>query len=79
MTDDQKLAKGMQQRYRWILLENNFHQNNLGLLPTETWEQGLIFAQTRKSECHLRDWMPINADPAFAEFLDSLPDECADQ
>ena len=79
MTDDQKLARGMQQRYRWILLENNFHQNNLGLLPTETWEQGLIFAQTRKSECHLRDWMPINADPAFAEFLDSLPDECADQ
>lgn len=30
MTDDQKLARGMLQRYRWILLENNFHQNSLG-------------------------------------------------
>ena len=78
MTDDQKLARGMLQRYRWLLLENTFQQANLGLPPTEAWEQSLIFAQIRKSECHLRDWMPINPDPAFAEFLDSLPDECAD-
>ena len=35
MTDDQKLAKGMLQRYRWILLENTFQQINLGLLPDE--------------------------------------------
>ena len=78
MTDDRKLARGMLQRYRWIFLENNFHQNSLGLLPAETWEQSNIFAQTRKSECYLRDWMPTNADPAFAEFLNSLPDKCAD-
>lgn len=77
MTDDQKLARGMLQRYRWILLENKLHQNGLGLLPAETWEQSLSFAKTRKSECYLRDWMPINADPAFAEFLNSLPDEFA--
>ena len=35
MTDDQKLAKGMLQRYRWILLKNTFQQINLGLLPDE--------------------------------------------
>ena len=79
MTNEQKLARGMLQQYRWIMLENSFHQNNLGLLSADTWEQSLIFAKARKSECYLRDWMPINADPAFAEFLDSLPDECADR
>ena len=78
MTDDRKLARGMLQRYRWLLVENTFQQTNLGLLPDEVREQTLAWAQLRKSECHLRDWMPINPDPAFAEFLDSLPDECAD-
>ena len=38
MTDDQKLAKGMLQRYRWILLENTYQQINLGLLPDEVKE-----------------------------------------
>jgi len=51
MTDDQKLARGMLQRYRWLLLENTFQQANLGLPPTEAWEQSLIFAQIRKSVC----------------------------
>ena len=78
MTDDQKLARGMLQLYRWNSLQNNFFQNNLGLLSADTWEQSLIFAKTRKSECHLRDFMPVNADPAFGAFLESLPDECAD-
>ena len=78
MTDDQKLARGMLQRYRWLLVENTFQQTNLGLLPDEVREQTLAWAQLRKSECRLRDWMPINPDPAIAEFLDSLPDECAD-
>ena len=78
MTDDQKLARGMLQLYRWNSLQNNFFQNNLGLLSADTWEQSLIFAKTKKSECHLREFMPVNADPAFGVFLESLPDECAD-
>ena len=39
MTDDQKLARGMLQQYRWNAVENNFLQNNLGLLSADTWEQ----------------------------------------
>ena len=78
MTDDQKLARGMLQQYRWNALMNNFHQNNLGLLSSDVWEQSLVFVQDRKAECHLRDFMPVNADPAFAKFLESFPDECAD-
>ena len=36
MTDDQKLARGMLQLYRWNSLQNNFFQNNLGLLSADT-------------------------------------------
>ena len=78
VTDDQKLARGMLKRYRWLLLENTFQQISLGLLPAEVQEQSLVWAQLRKPECHLRDWMPVNPDPAFTEFLDSLRNECAD-
>ena len=35
VTDDQKLARGMLQRYRWHLLGNTFQQISLGLLPAE--------------------------------------------
>ena len=42
MTDDQKLARGMLQRCRWLLLENTLQQINLGLLPDEVQEQSLV-------------------------------------
>ena len=79
MTDDQKLARGMLQQYRWNTLENNFFQNNLGLLSADTWEMTKEYIRDRKSECHLRDFMPEIMNPAFAEFLETFPDECADQ
>ena len=79
MTDDQKLARGMLQQYRWNAVENNFLQNNLGLLSADTWEQTKEYIRDRKSECHLRDFMPAIMNPVFAEFLETFPDECADQ
>ena len=79
MTDDQKLARGMLQQYRWNTLENNFFQNNLGLLSADTWEQTKEYIRDRKSECYLRDFMPAIMNPAFAEFLETFPDECAEQ
>ena len=79
MTDDQKLARGMLQQYRWNTLENNFFQNNLGLLSADTWEMTKEYIRDRKSECYLRDFMPAIMNPAFAEFLATFPDECADQ
>ena len=78
MTDDQKLARGMLQQYRWNAVENNFLQNNLGLLSADTWEQTKEYIRDRKSECHLRDFMPAIMNPAFAEFLETLPDECSE-
>ena len=79
MTDDQKLARGMLQQYRWNSLENNFFQNNLGLLSADTWEQMKVYIRERKSECHLRDFMPGNMNPAFSKFLETFPDECVDK
>ena len=78
MTDDQKLARGMLQQYRWNTLENNFFQNNLGLLSADTWEMTKEYIRDRKSECHLRDFMPPIMNPVFAEFLETLPDECSE-
>ena len=79
MTDDQKLARGMLQQYRWNTLENNFFQNNLGLLSADTWEQMKVYIRERKSECHLRDFMPGNMNPAFSKFLETFPEECVDK
>lgn len=77
MTEEQKLARGTHQLYRWNTLENMFVQNQLGLVAPETWALMESYIKTRKSECYLRDYMP-NFNPAFYEYLRSVPDECAE-
>ena len=77
MTDDQKLARGLLQLYRWNSLQNNFFQNNLGLLSADTWEQSLILLRLE----NLNVIFVISCLlmlKAFGAFLESLPDECAD-
>ena len=77
MTEEQKLARGTHQLYRWNTLENMFVQNQLGLVAPETWALMESYIKIRKSECYLRDFMP-NFNPAFSAYLRSVPDECAE-
>ena len=79
MNPQQKALREIRQNYLWQVVENNFFQNNLGLLSADTWEQMKEYIQERKSECHLRDFMPTNMNPAFAKFLETFPDECIDK
>ena len=54
MNPQQKALRETRQNYLWQVLENNFFQNEMGLLTPELWEQVQRYNNARWSECHLR-------------------------
>jgi hypothetical protein len=79
LSDYQKNVREQIQRYFWIMLENNHYQHELGLIDAELWNQIQGRTSGRWSECHLRHMAPgNNALSSFRDYLDNLPDNCAD-
>ena len=74
----QKNVREQVQRYFWIMLENNHYQHELGLINTELWDQIKGRISGRWSECHLRHMAPATPLSSFRDYLDNLPDNCAD-
>ena len=78
MNPQQKALRETRQNYLWQVLENNFSQNEMGLLTPELWEQVESYNKARWSECHLRHTYnrAVRYSP-FTEYLETLPDPCA--
>ena len=77
MTPQQKSLRELRQSYLWQVLENNYFQNEMGLLTPDLWEQVERYNIARWSECHLRHTFNKSTRyQPFAEYLETLPDNC---
>ena len=64
--------------WRWMMLENNFYQYEVGLLPDVYWAQSSHRIVLSYSECEFRHMLGTSRIPTFIEYLNSLPDPCSD-
>lgn len=68
-------------RWRWVMMENNWLQNELGLLPDITWAQAKGRIQNHWNDCetrsHVSEEAIRNLTQGFKRYLESLPDPCA--
>ena len=76
MSPKQKVVREQIQRWFWTLNENNFIQNEMGLLNEDLWEQ-VRRISARYSECHLRSIYEgaVSYKP-LVDYIDALPDRC---
>ena len=67
-------------RWRWIMMENNWLQNELGLLPEITWAQAEGRIQSHWNDCetrsHISEEAIRNLTLEFKRYLETLPDPC---
>ena len=78
-TEEQRQISIQVQRFRWALLENLFFQYNLGLISEDVWRQTEGNIKRWYNRCELREAMNMSlSNPAFQEYVNSLPDECAE-
>ena len=77
MSPKQKVVREQIQRWFWTLNENNFIQNEMGLLNEDLWEQVERRISARYSECHLRSIYEgaVSYKP-LVDYIDALPDRC---
>ena len=77
MSPKQKVVREQIQRWFWTLNENNFIQNEMGLLNEDLWEQVERRISGRYSECHLRSIYEgaVSYKP-LVDYIDALPDRC---
>ena len=65
-------------RWRWIMMENNWLQNELGLLPEITWAQAEGRIQSHGNDCETRSYISEeairNLTLEFKRYLETLPD-----
>jgi hypothetical protein len=78
LTPHQKSVREQMQRFFWTMLENNFYQYELGLVEDTMWNQMSQRISTRWSECHLRHVGIDGYYQGFIDYVQSLPDECAE-
>lgn len=79
MTIQQKAIRQQIQRWYWTLLENNFFQNEMGLLSDDLWSQVDRYIRGRYSECYLRDIYDASvAYQPLRDYVSRLPDECSE-
>jgi hypothetical protein len=77
MDAQQKVIREQIQRWYWMINENNFFQNEMGLLSEDIWMQVDRYIIGRYSECHLRHI--YNAGGRYqplVDYVNSLPDPC---
>ena len=76
LSDYEKLVATQIHAWRRVMLENNFYQYEAGLFAEDYWEQSKARIQNWWNNCELR---PTGQQVAsFQEYLNSLPDNCAD-
>ena len=79
MTIQQKAIRQQVQRWFWALLENNFFQNEMGLLSDDLWSQVDSYIRGRYSECYLRDIYHTSvAYQPLRDYVSQLPDDCSE-
>ncbi|MFL2872315.1 MAG: hypothetical protein ACJZ8M_03175 [Pseudohongiellaceae bacterium] len=78
-TEEQRQISVQIQRFRWALLENLFFQYNLGLISEDVWRQTEGNIKRWYGRCELREAMNLSlSNPAFQDYVNSFPDNCAD-
>ena len=78
MSPKQKVIREQIQRWFWTLNENNFIQNEMGLLNDDLWAQVERYIYARYSECHLRSiYKGMVSYRPLIDYIDDLPDRCA--
>ena len=78
MSPKQKVIREQIQRWFWTLNENNFIQNEMGLLNEDLWAQVERYIYARYSECHLRSiYKGMVSYRPLIDYIDDLPDRCA--
>ena len=78
MTIQQKAIRQQVQRWFWALIENNFFQNEMGLLSDDLWSQVDSYIRGRYSECYLRDIYDTSVSyQPLREYFSQLPDDCS--
>ena len=79
MTIQQKAIRQQVQRWFWALIENNFFQNEMGLLSDDLWSQVDSYIRGRYSECYLRDIYHTSvAYQPLRDYFSQLPDDCSE-
>ena len=77
MDKQQKIIREQTQRLFWTLLENNFFQNEMGLLSEELWDQVDKRIKGRYSECHLRHIYDVGGRyQPLVDYVENLSDPC---
>ncbi|MDA9184480.1 hypothetical protein N8540_00685 [Gammaproteobacteria bacterium] len=78
MSPKQKVIREQIQRWFWTLNENNFIQNEMGLLNEDLWAQVERYIYARYSECHLRSiYKGMVSYRPLIDYINDLPDRCA--
>lgn len=78
MSPKQKVIREQIQRWFWTLNENNFIQNEMGLLNEDLWAQVERYIYARYLECHLRSiYKGMVSYRPLIDYIDDLPDRCA--
>lgn len=62
--------------WRWLMLENNFYQYQVGLFPEEYWLQSAQRTETLYRDCDFRHTLGNSRIPIFLEYLETFPDPC---
>ena len=77
MSPKQMLIREQMQRWFWTLNENNFIQNEMGLLNEDLWAQVERRISARYSQCHLRSIYEgaVSYKPLI-DYIEALPDRC---
>jgi len=77
MDAQQKVIREQTQRWFWMLTENNFFQNEMGMLSEEIWGQVDGYIKARYSECHLRHIYDAGKKyQPLVDYVNNLPDPC---
>ena len=76
LTEEEKLVANGIHSWKQAMLENNYFQYRAGLFEEEYWEQTKSRIQSWYDVCDLRP--PGQAVASFQEYLNSLPDNCAE-
>ena len=77
LSEDEKLVARAAHQWKGIMLENNYFQYKMGLFDESYWAQSEQRIAEWKNDCDFRN-VSGNQVRIFQEYLDSIPDECAE-
>ena len=78
LSSEEKFIARELHEWRRTMLENNFFQYQSGVFAEEYWQQTQRRIQGWWNNCDLRPTGGGQAVTGFQEYLDSLPDNCAE-